>query len=73
MANYLSTMGKISVNATLLKDIKVNNEYYTLEFYYIEDEEPCLIMHFDKLEDAYTTMRLFKEKLLQAQLEIDNE
>ena len=69
MTNWLSTQGIFSVNATLLKDIKVNNEYYTLEFYYIEDEKPCIIMHFDKLEDAYTSMKWFKEKLIQAQLE----
>lgn len=69
MTNWLSTQGTFSVNASLLKDIKVNNEYYTLEFYYIEDEKPCIVIYFDKLEEAYTSMKWFKEKLLQAQLE----
>ncbi len=67
-SNFLSTIGRFSVNSTLLKDIKVNNEYSSLEFYYIEDEEPCLIIHFDKLEDAYTTLNLFKETMIKAQL-----
>lgn len=67
--NWLSTQGIFSVNATLLKDIKVNNEYSNLEFYYIEDEKPCILMHFKNLEDAYTSMKWFKEKLIQAQLE----
>lgn len=67
--SYLSTRGNLSVNTELLKDIKVNNEYSTLEFYYIEDEKPCLIMHFEKLEDAYISLDLFKRKMLQAQFE----
>ena len=33
--SYLSTRGNLSVNTELLKDIKVNNEYSTLEFYYM--------------------------------------
>ena len=53
----------------LLRDLKVNNEYKTLEFYYQEDEKSCIIMHFEKLEDAYTSLKLFKERMLQAQLE----
>lgn len=67
--SYLSTTGNLSVNTELLKEIKVNNEYCTLEFYYIEDEKPCVIMHFDKLEDAYISLNLFKKKMLQAQIE----
>jgi hypothetical protein len=67
--SYLSTSGNLSVNTELLKDIKVNNEYYTLEFYYVEDEKPCLIMHFAQLEDAYKSLEFFKKKMLQAQLE----
>ena len=67
--SYLSTNANLSVNTELLRDLKVNNEYKTLEFYYQEDEKPCLIMHFEKLEDAYTSLKLFKEKMLQAQLE----
>ena len=71
--SYLSTHANLSVNTELLKDIKVNNDYYTLEFYYIEDEKPCIIMHFAKLEDAYTSLKIFKEKMLQAQFENFNE
>ena len=67
--SYLSTNANLSVNTELLRDLKVNNEYKTLEFYYQEDEKPCLIMHFEKLEDAYTSLKLFKERMLQAQLE----
>lgn len=69
--NWLSSQGQFSINATLLKDVKVNNEYCNLEFYYIEDEQPCVLMHFEKLEDAYTSMKWFKERLLQAQLECE--
>ena len=61
--SYLSTTGNLSVNTELLKEIKVNNEYYTLEFYYIEDGKPCVIMYFDKLEDAYISLDLFKKKV----------
>ena len=71
--NWLSSQGLFSVNATLLKDIKVNNEYFTLEFYYIEDDPLCFLMHFAKLEDAYTSMKWFKEKLIQAQLERESD
>ena len=67
--NWLSTQGQFSINTTLLKDVKVNNEYKNLEFYYIEDEEPCVLMHFENLEDAYKSLQFFKQKLLQAQLE----
>jgi hypothetical protein len=67
--SYLSTIGQISVNTELLKELKVNNEYYTLEFYYIEHEKPCLIMHFKELEHAYQSLDFFKKKMLQAQLE----
>ena len=68
--NWLSTQGQFSINTTLLKDVKVNNEYRNLEFYYIEDEEPCVLMHFENLEDAYKSLQFFKQKLLQAQLEV---
>lgn len=71
--SYLSTTAKLSVCTELLKDIKVNNDYYTLEFYYVEDEKPCIIMHFDKLEDAYTSLKWFKERMLQAQLESEEQ
>ena len=67
--SYLSTNANLSVNTELLRDLKVNNEYKTLEFYYQEDEKPCIIMHFEKLEDTYTSLKLFKERMLQAQLE----
>lgn len=69
MMNWLSSQGIFSVNASLLKDIKVNNEHSTLEFYYIKDELPCIVMYFNKLEDAYTSLKMFKEKLIQAQIE----
>ena len=65
--NWLSSQGQFSINTTLLKDVKVNNEYKNLEFYYIKDEEPCVIMHFEKLEDAYTSLEFFKQKLIQAE------
>ena len=71
--NWLSSQGQFSINTTLLKDIKVNNEYKNLEFYYIKDEEACILMHFENLEDAYTSMNFFKQKLLQAQLESEVE
>lgn len=71
--SYLSTNANLSVNTELLRDLKVNNEYYTLEFYYQEHEKPCIIMHFEKLEDAYTSLKLFKERMLQAQLENEVE
>lgn len=67
--SWLSSQGQFSVNTELLKDIKVNNEYRNLEFYYIQDEEPCLLMHFEKLEDAYKSLEFFKRKMLQAQFE----
>ena len=67
--SYLSSKGQFSINTSILKDIRVNNEYKNLEFYYIENEEPCIIMHFEKLEDAYTSLNFFKQKLIQAQLE----
>lgn len=67
--NYLSSKGQFSINTSILKDVRVNNEYKNLEFYYIENEEPCIIMHFEKLEDAYTSLNFFKQKLIQAQLE----
>lgn len=67
--NYLSSKGQFSINTSILKDVRVNNEYKNLEFYYIENEEPCIIMHFEKLEDAYTSLNFFKQKLIQAQME----
>lgn len=67
--NYLSSKGQFSINTSILKDVRVNNEYKNLEFYYIENEEPCTIMHFEKLEDAYTSLNFFKQKLIQAQME----
>lgn len=67
--SWLSSQGQFSVNTELLKDIKVNNEYKNLEFYYVQDEEPCLLMHFAQLEDAYTSLKWFKKRMLQAQLE----
>lgn len=67
--NYLSSKGQFSINTSILKDVRVNNEYKNLEFYYIENEEPCIIMHFEKLEDAYSSLGFFKQKLIQAQLE----
>ena len=67
--NYLSSKGQFSINTSILKDVKVNNEYKNLEFYYIENEKPCIIMHFKKLEDAYVSLNFFKQKLIQAQLE----
>lgn len=67
--NYLSSKGQFSINTSILKDVRVNNEYKNLEFYYIENEEPCIIIHFEKLEDAYTSLNFFKQKLIQAQLE----
>ena len=67
--NYLSSKGQFSINTSILKDVRVNNEYKNLEFYYIENEEPCIIMHFEKLEDAYTSLNFFKQKIIQAQLE----
>lgn len=67
--SYLSTKANLIVNTELLKEIKVNNEYHTLEFYYIEDEKPCVMIYFDKLEDAYISLDLFKRKMFQAQIE----
>jgi len=67
--SWLSSQGQFSINTELLKDVKVNNEYSNLEFYYIQDEEPCVLMHFAKLEDAYTSLQWFKERMIQAQLE----
>lgn len=67
--NYLSSKGQFSINTSILKDVRVNNEYKNLEFYYIENEEPCVIMHFEKLEDAYASLNFFKQKLIQAQME----
>jgi hypothetical protein len=67
--SYLSSKGQFSINTSILKDVKVNNEYKNLEFYFIENEKPCIIMHFERLEDAYTSLNFFKQKLIQAQLE----
>ena len=67
--SYLSSKGQFSINTSILKNVSVNNEYKNLEFYYIENEEPCVIMHFEKLEDAYASLSFFKQKLIQAQLE----
>ena len=34
-------------------------------------KDSTVLMHFEKLEDAYTSMKWFKERLLQAQLECE--